>query len=138
MTSLLIVTIVSAAAGQLQTTPATLQVQVWHSPGCVPCEQMRPAVVRLFREGEPITWVGTDKYPEAARAWNITQTPTTLLVVRGHCEWRRVGVLTYEQLKVVLDEGRRLAGLRSQDSPYVPPPVTRPPGILVPPSPGGG
>ena len=74
------------------------QLYVFSMPNCPPCRQMEPAVDRLLGEGYPVQKIDCQTQPQWANHFQITQTPTVLLVRSGQPVARHVGVLNYAEL----------------------------------------
>jgi len=69
---------------------------------CGPCQQMRPVVERLHREGLPIRQVDVDQNRELANRYNIQGIPAFVLVVNGREVERKVGGQSEAALRQML------------------------------------
>ncbi len=74
------------------------QLYVFSMQNCDPCRQMEPAVDRLLREGFPVQKIDCQAQPQWANHFQITQTPTVVLVRSGQSVARHVGALNYAEL----------------------------------------
>jgi hypothetical protein len=77
-----------AAIGRASDQP---HLYVFSMPGCRPCQQMEPEVDRLIREGYPITKVDCVANESFANRFQITQTPTTVVVAQNQVVARTLG-----------------------------------------------
>ena len=66
---------------------------------CGPCQQMRPIVSRLERQGYPIRQVDVDREPALASRFHISSIPAFVLVINGREVSRVVGMTTESQLR---------------------------------------
>jgi len=69
---------------------------------CGPCQQMKPIVHKLEREGFPVKVVDIDQNPNLARQYNVSSIPAFVLVVNGKEVAREVGRTTEGQLRRML------------------------------------
>ncbi|MCG6157343.1 trypsin-like peptidase domain-containing protein [Rubinisphaera margarita] len=69
---------------------------------CGPCQQMKPIVHKLEREGFPVQVVDIDQNPNLARQYNVSSIPAFVLVVNGKEVAREVGRTTEGQLRRML------------------------------------
>ncbi len=90
----------SGFAGAATSTDRSLHV--WHADWCPHCNRMEPHVKRLQDEGEPVLWLDYDALPESAKKWGVHRLPTTIVVEGGKERHRKVGYLTYDELKGLL------------------------------------
>lgn len=76
---------------------------VFSMPTCVPCRQMEPDVDRLIRAGYPVSKVDCAANEAWAKHFQITQVPTTILVVGQQVASRSIGPQNYDQLVALFD-----------------------------------
>jgi thiol-disulfide isomerase/thioredoxin len=69
---------------------------------CQPCQQMAPLVDKLAREGHSIRNVNIDNEPEMGQRYNISRCPTFILVVDGREVQRESGMLSENDLRMML------------------------------------
>jgi thiol-disulfide isomerase/thioredoxin len=67
-------------------------------PGCGPCKTMEPVLAKLEQAGMPIQPINVEQHPEYARRFNITGTPTFVVLVGDKEAGRIVGATTAERL----------------------------------------
>ena len=88
--------------------PPVVMLEVWHADWCAPCQRMAPHVARLQQEGWRVSWVDADQYSTVKQQRRITGLPTTVVLVDGRERLRRVGYLTYWQLRAMMANTRRV------------------------------
>lgn len=66
---------------------------------CGPCQQMKPLVEKLAREGLPIKAVDVDQYKSFADQYKISSIPAFVLVVDGKEVDRHVGAMSEAELR---------------------------------------
>lgn len=71
------------------------RLYVFCMPGCRPCQQMEPDVDRLIQAGYPVTKVDCVANEAWANHFQITQTPTTILVAGEKVVARELGPLNF-------------------------------------------
>ena len=76
---------------------------VFSMPGCRPCQQMEPDVDRLAQAGYPVTKVDCVANEAWANHFQITQTPTTILVAGEKVVARAMGPQNYGDLVKLFD-----------------------------------
>lgn len=76
---------------------------VFSMPGCRPCKQMEPDVDRLIQTGYPATKVDCVANEAWANHFQITQTPTTILVANNQVVARKLGPQNYADLIKLFD-----------------------------------
>lgn len=84
----------------------TLTLVDFYATWCGPCKQMHPVLERLSEMQHhhvKVVKVDTDKYPELAERYNIQAIPTLILFKRGKQEWSNIGVISYEELRNVVE-----------------------------------
>ena len=59
------------------------EVLFFTMPGCSPCEQAKPQVEELRKQGMKVTEVDVYKHPDLTRQYQITQTPTFIILENG-------------------------------------------------------
>ncbi len=76
---------------------------VFSMPGCQPCKQMEPDVDRLAQAGYPVTKIDCVANEAWANHFQITQTPTTVLVSGQQVVSRTLGPQNYADLIKLFD-----------------------------------
>ena len=74
---------------------------------CGPCKMMSPAVEELsleYGEKAKICKVNIDDYPEIARQFRILSIPTFIVFKNGEIVNKRIGGMSKEELKAMVDE----------------------------------
>lgn len=61
----------------------TREVLFFTQRGCPPCESAKPGVAKLRREGVKVTEIDVRANPELARKYQITRTPTFVVLEDG-------------------------------------------------------
>ncbi len=61
----------------------TREVLFFTLPGCPPCEQAKPRVEEMRKQGLKVTEVDVYEQPDLARKYQITQTPTFVVLEDG-------------------------------------------------------
>ena len=61
----------------------TREVLFFTMPGCSPCEQAKPRVEEMRKQGLKVTEVDIYEQPELARKYQIVQTPTFVILEDG-------------------------------------------------------
>ncbi len=61
----------------------TREVLFFTQPGCPPCEQAKPRVEEMQKQGLKVTEVDIYAQPDLARQYGITQTPTFIFLEDG-------------------------------------------------------
>ncbi len=74
------------------------QLYVFSMPNCGPCREMEPNVDRLIRDGYPVVKIDCTAQPQWANQFQITQTPTTILVAGQRIVARNLGPMNYAEL----------------------------------------
>lgn len=87
-------------AGKAQGSDAVLVEFV--SPACVPCQMMAPVIQQLTAAGVAVRTVDVSREPELVRRYNISNTPTFVVISGGKELTRLVGVQTGQQLAAAL------------------------------------
>ncbi|MCU7811693.1 MAG: thioredoxin family protein [Candidatus Thiodiazotropha sp. (ex Notomyrtea botanica)] len=74
----------------------------FYSANCGPCRSMTPIIDRLAQESDRVTKIDVRDEPEAARAFKIRATPTTILVKDNRVLDVTLGAKTEKQLEALL------------------------------------
>lgn len=98
MTSTLVILV--AAAGAANASPGVLLD--FTASWCGPCQQMKPVVSRLARQGYPIRKVDVDQHPELSRKYRVNSIPAFVLVINGKEVTRIVGYASERRLKQLM------------------------------------
>jgi len=61
----------------------TREVLFFTQRGCPPCEEAKPGVAKLRRQGVKVTEINVSADPELARKYQITRTPTFVVLEDG-------------------------------------------------------
>lgn len=69
---------------------------------CGPCQQMRPIVTKLEREGLPVRQIDVDQNRDLAMRYGVGSIPAFVLVVDGKVADRVVGVTSEDHLRQML------------------------------------
>ncbi len=72
------------------------------SPACAPCQMMAPVIQQLTAAGVAVRTVDVSREPELVRRYNISSTPTFVVISGGKELTRLVGVQTCQQLAAAL------------------------------------
>ena len=123
MTSCALLLVSAAAAGQLPDNVLLNFSATW----CGPCQQVKPTVNKLIRQGLPVRKVDVDREPALMRRFGVRSVPTFILLVGGK-EVRRVkGYQSERNLRDLL------ARIPKRTEPVKPVPHTAPPIPEAPP-----
>ena len=79
----------------------------FHATWCGPCKAMDPVIKRLaatLKDQLRVIKIDIDKNAALASKLGIRGVPTFALYQRGNQLWRQSGMLTYDQLKQVIDK----------------------------------
>ncbi len=87
-------------AGKAECSDAVLVEFV--SPACAPCRMMTPVIQQLTAAGVAVRTVDVSREPELVRRYNISNTPTFVVISGGKELTRLVGVQTGQQLAAAL------------------------------------
>ncbi len=95
--------LVILALGLLATSTAVAQtgkVQLLYftSANCPPCRQMEPLIEEFMRQQYPISKIDTQQPSEWVQQFQVTQTPTAILLIGDQIFQRHSGLLTTEEL----------------------------------------
>jgi thiol-disulfide isomerase/thioredoxin len=73
----LLIALIATAAGNASAEPLLLD---FHSAGCGPCRQMRPAIKQLVELGYQVKSVDVEQSPELAERYQVSAVPTFIIV----------------------------------------------------------
>jgi thiol-disulfide isomerase/thioredoxin len=91
----------------------------FHSQGCGPCREMRPAIAQLIRSGYPVKSFDVEESPELAQRYGITAVPAFLVVDgQGRVLARTQGLQPAEDLATMFRKAK--AKLMAQQPPKAP------------------
>ena len=85
-------TVANRAAAANTAAGPSVRLAKFSRPGCMPCQQIAPAIHAMIREGLPVVEVDTVRRPDIARKYGATSVPTFVLMVGNKVAWRQVGV----------------------------------------------
>lgn len=88
-------------AAALSATPSA-ELLDFTATWCGPCQNMRPIVERLQREGYPVRQIDVDQQRALASRFRITGMPTFVLVVDGNEVDRKIGACSETHLRQML------------------------------------
>ena len=72
---------------------------------CGPCQQMKPIVRELQRDGVPIVVIDTDANQELTREYKVSSVPCIVLVIDGKERKRLIGLTRKSDLKQMYEDG---------------------------------
>ena len=75
--ALLLALITSSPSAEAAGEPVLLD---FHSEGCPPCRQMRPAIEQLIQKGYQVKSVDVEESPELAERYQVKDVPTFIVV----------------------------------------------------------
>ena len=81
-----------------QTDAESTHLYFFTSVGCAPCEVVKPSIARLKASGFPTTTVDVRARPDWARHFQVSRTPTVILVHNEKMVGRREGMIDYAEL----------------------------------------
>ncbi len=87
------------------------------SASCPPCRSMEPVLQRLAGEGHPIRHVDVMQERRLATRFQVTRTPTFVMVVNNREFARVVGATGYADLKDILSRARFTRSRRGPSHP---------------------
>ena len=80
-----------------------MQVKFFNATWCGPCQQMKPHIEKLVKEGYSIEMVDIDEQPTIAESAEVRGVPTTAIYENGQIVERVVGYEDYDRRKKRLD-----------------------------------
>jgi len=80
-----------------------VDVKFFNATWCGPCQQMKPHIEKLQKEGYSIEMVDIDEQPTIAESAEVRGVPTTAIYENGNIVERVVGYEDYDRLKKRLD-----------------------------------
>ncbi len=87
-----------SAPGSCQ-SQSTAKLYFFTNASCGPCRQVEPELEELHREGFSITKIDTFAYPDWTRQYQVTRTPTVVLVADGKEVARHTGFVDAATLR---------------------------------------
>ncbi|MCS5584880.1 MAG: thioredoxin family protein [Pseudomonadales bacterium] len=81
---------------------------------CPACQTVKPVIHQLKQEGYDVRIVDVDQNTELARRYGVQGLPCFTMVVDGHIQERRVGVVSISVLRQMLDQPPRLNVTRTR------------------------
>ncbi len=81
------------------------------SANCPPCRQMMPTIDRLSSQGFAVSKIDVGVQPKWAKHFNVTQTPTCVIVADNTIYGRNTGIISLDRLRRAMVETERLAKL---------------------------
>src|SRR4051794_2127509 len=72
--------LIALIASPSSNAAAELALLDFHPSCCGPCQQMRPAIGLLVREGYPVKSVDVDQSPDLAARYKVSDVPTFIIV----------------------------------------------------------
>ncbi len=79
------------------------QLYFFTSPTCGPCRQVEPAIHQLAREGYPVTSINCQVQQNWVQQFQVTRTPTVIVVADRRVVQRHSGFVDYGTMKRWLD-----------------------------------
>lgn len=79
------------------------QLYFFTSPTCGPCRQVEPAIHQLAQEGYPVTSINCQVQQNWVRQFQVTRTPTVIVVADRRVVQRHSGFVDYGTMKRWLD-----------------------------------
>lgn len=84
-------------------TNSSVEVKFFNASWCSPCQQMKPGVNKLVKEGYPIEMVDIEENPTLAESAEVRGVPTTAIYENGVLVERVVGYEDVTRLKKRID-----------------------------------
>ena len=84
-------------------TNSSVEVIFFNASWCSPCQQMKPGVNKLVKEGYPIEMVDIEENPTLAESAEVRGVPTTAIYENGVLVERLVGYRDGDLLKGKID-----------------------------------
>ena len=78
-------------------------IKFYNAAWCGPCQQMKPAMEQLQKEGYSVEFIDVDEQPTLSEEVGIRGVPTTIINVGGKEAERVVGYEDYDRLKKRID-----------------------------------
>ena len=80
-----------------------VEVKFFNAAWCGPCQQMKPGIDKLVKEGYPIQMVDVDENPTLAESAEVRGVPTTAIYENGKLVERIVGYNDADLIKRKID-----------------------------------
>ena len=80
-----------------------VEVKFFNAAWCGPCQQMKPGIDKLVKEGYPIQMVDVDENPTLAESAEVRGVPTTAIYENGNLVERIVGYNDADLIKRKID-----------------------------------
>ena len=80
-----------------------MKVKFFNAAWCGPCQQMKPGIDKLVKEGYPIQMVDVDENPTLAESAEVRGVPTTAIYENGNLVERIVGYNDADLIKRKID-----------------------------------
>jgi len=84
-------------------TNSSVEIIFFNASWCSPCQQMKPGVDKLVKEGYPIEMVDIEENPTLAESAEVRGVPTTAIYENGVLVERLVGYRDGDLLKRKID-----------------------------------
>ena len=88
----------TCASVNAQTDAEPTHLYFFTSDGCAPCEVVKPAIARLKASGYPTTTINVRQRPDWANHFQVSRTPTVILVHNEKMVGRREGMIDHAEL----------------------------------------
>jgi len=99
--------------------PSTPILVYFTADWCPACRTVKPAIQQLKQEGYEVRTVDVEQNTELARRYGVQGLPCFTIVVDGHIQDRRVGMVKISVLRQLLGSPPRLSVTRTRSDPRV-------------------
>ena len=80
-----------------------MEVKFFNATWCGPCQQMKPHIEKLQKEGYDIQEIDVDEFPSLAEEAEVRGVPTLMIYDNDGMQERVVGYQDYDRLKKRID-----------------------------------